>query len=103
MNDHFDREHLAGLKDKERRNLMFYDYPKCRGEGVKLKKLDHFRAHVMNVYSVELRPSRQAKPFPKPAPCASRRREGQRFITRDIDRVTHRGHASNGCNAVVLL
>jgi hypothetical protein len=86
MNDYFDREHLAGLKDKERRNLIFYDYPKCRGEGVKLKTLDHFTAHVMNVYGVELRPSHQAKPFPKPAPCTSRGRKSQRFITQDIDK-----------------
>ena len=61
MNNHFDREHLSDLKDKERRNLIFYDYPKCREEGMKLKNLNHFRAHAMNVHGVELRPSHRVK------------------------------------------
>jgi hypothetical protein len=65
MNDHFDREHLEDLKEKEQRDRIFCDHPKCKEEGVKLRNLDHFRAHVMNVHGIELRPSDRAKSFPK--------------------------------------
>ncbi|KAK3935373.1 hypothetical protein QBC46DRAFT_453549 [Diplogelasinospora grovesii] len=67
MNDHFDREHLGGMKENERRNLIFCDHPKCKEEGMKLKNLDHFRAHVMSVHGVELRRSDRVKSFPKPS------------------------------------
>ncbi|KAK4032863.1 hypothetical protein C8A01DRAFT_50446 [Parachaetomium inaequale] len=65
MNDHFDREHLEDLKDKEQRDRIFCDYPKCKEEGVKLKTLDHFRAHMMTVHGVELRPNDRTKSFPR--------------------------------------
>ena len=65
MNDHFDREHLEDLKDKERRDLIRCEHPRYKEEGVKLRDLDHFRAHVINVYSIELRPSDRVKSFPK--------------------------------------
>ena len=53
MNDHFDREHLGDLKDKEQCDRISCDHPKCKEEEVKLKNLDHFR------------PSDRAKLFPK--------------------------------------
>ena len=59
MNDHFDREHLEELKELERDKLIFCNHPKCREDGVKLKHLDHFKAHVERVYGVRLRPSRR--------------------------------------------
>ena len=65
MNDHFDREHLEDLKDKERRDLIRCEHPRCKEEGVKLRDLDHFRAHVMNVYGIELRPGDRVKSFLK--------------------------------------
>lgn len=65
MNDHFDREHLEDLKDKERHNLIRCEHPRCKEEGVKLRDLDHFRAHVMNIHGVELRPGDRVKSFPK--------------------------------------
>ncbi len=65
MNDHFDREHVEDLKDKERHNLIRCEHPRCKEDGVKLRDLDHFRAHVMNVHGVELRPGDRVKSFPR--------------------------------------
>ncbi|CAP61096.1 uncharacterized protein PODANS_3_660, partial [Podospora anserina S mat+] len=58
INDHFDREHLGGMKEMERENLIFCEHPKCKEEGVKLKHLDHFRNHVESVHGVKLRPGK---------------------------------------------
>jgi hypothetical protein len=65
MYDHFDREHLEEMKENEKHNLIFCDHPKCKEEGVKLKHLDHFRAHVMSRHVVSLRGSDQVKSFAK--------------------------------------
>ena len=64
-NDHFDRKHLQDLKDKERYNLIRCEHPRYKEEGVKLTDLNHFRAYVISVYGIELRPGDRAKSFPK--------------------------------------
>ncbi len=58
MNDHFDCKYLKKIKELEYNNLIFYDYLRCKEEGVKLKHLDHFRNHIYKVYSIVFRAKR---------------------------------------------
>ena len=52
MYDHFDRNHaqqLGGVKQ------MSCNHPKCRGEALEFKHLNHFKNHVERVHGVKLR------------------------------------------------
>ena len=52
MNDHFDREHLVTMEQKERERFIGCIHPKCREADVRLHTLDHFRNHVATVHGV---------------------------------------------------
>ena len=59
-NDHFDDRHLIERElAQQRGEPIECKHPKCRN--LKLKHLDHFRAHVQLVHGFPLRPSAQAK------------------------------------------
>jgi hypothetical protein len=52
MYDHPDRKHaeqLGGVKQ------ISCNHPKCKGEILEFKHLNHFKNHVERVYSVKLR------------------------------------------------
>ncbi|KAJ4854601.1 uncharacterized protein T069G_11580 [Trichoderma breve] len=53
-NDHFDDQHLPERERAEKRGEAIICYhPKCKG--IKLKHLDHLRAHTMQIHGVALR------------------------------------------------
>ncbi|KAK0701743.1 FluG domain-containing protein [Lasiosphaeria miniovina] len=52
MYDHFDRKHAQQLGDVKR---MLCNHPKCKGEALEFKHLDHFKNHVESVHGVRLR------------------------------------------------
>lgn len=57
MNDHFDREHLRKLKERD--SQITCEHPKCKEQGLKLENLNHFRNHVQRVHGIRLRQERK--------------------------------------------
>jgi hypothetical protein len=52
MYDHFDREHIKELQEAEQ---ISCNHPKCRGEALQFKHLNHFKNHVERIHGIRLR------------------------------------------------